>query len=128
MHARTCTQRNNYRGTAGNRGCIIKQVDINIHTFRMLQFTVQILLVIFLPATWATHPSGHLEKLGSHQASEGHVDVLDGAASLPDPVEFYRRYVERQRPVVIRQAVVSTPALQKWTDKFLMYGVDTSGY
>ena len=81
---------------------------------------VRLFLVICLPHIRATHPTGHLEKLGSHQPSDGHVDVLDGTVGLPQPFDFYRLYVKQQRPVVIRQAVASTPAFQKWTDELLM--------
>jgi lysine-specific demethylase 8 len=78
-----------------------------------------LLLIICLPCIRATHPPGHLEKLGSHQPSSGHVETLDATVALPDPIDFYSLYVKPQRPVVIRQAVAATPALQKWTDELL---------
>ncbi|XP_062514910.1 bifunctional peptidase and arginyl-hydroxylase JMJD5-like [Corticium candelabrum] len=74
---------------------------------------------LFLSHVSAAHPRGHLQTLGSHQPSEGHIDVLDGSNELPRPRDFYYQYVLPQRPVVIRHAIMSTPPLTTWTDKYL---------
>merc|ERR1712071_698360 len=43
------------------------------------------------------------------------VPVLD---SLPEPVEFYRKYVAANRPVIIKNAISNWPAIQKWNINF----------
>ena len=60
--------------------------------------------------------SGHLQPLGNHRPMEAKVDSL---TKMPNPVEFYSRYVEAAKPVVLRGVLNGTFPVNEWTDDYL---------
>ena len=62
---------------------------------------------------------GHLEPLGNHRPGpEDTIDEYNGSLSLSAET-FYKEYVLKRRPVIIRNAAVDMPAFSKWTDEYL---------
>ena len=59
---------------------------------------------------------GHLKPLGEHRPMDGKVESL---THLPSPLEFYSRYVEASKPVIIRGILNETFPLKEWTDEYL---------
>ena len=60
--------------------------------------------------------SGHLQPLGNQRPMESKVDSL---TKMPNPVEFYSRYVEAVKPVVLRGVLNGTFPVNEWTDDYL---------
>ncbi|XP_071507437.1 bifunctional peptidase and arginyl-hydroxylase JMJD5-like [Diadema antillarum] len=62
-------------------------------------------------------PPGHLKPLGSHRPPEmPGVDVLE---RVPDPPDFFSRYVEAGRPAVFKGAAKEMASYRLWTDEYL---------
>ncbi|XP_072174946.1 uncharacterized protein [Diadema setosum] len=61
-------------------------------------------------------PKGHLEVLGRHRPSDGHIEILD---ALPTPEEFWEKYAKNGVPVLFRGMSDNFAARQKWTDEYL---------
>ena len=59
---------------------------------------------------------GHMERLGMQRKSEGHIEVLNG---LPNPIEFFEKYIKPGKPVVFKGAAKEMPAFKKWNDEYL---------
>lgn len=62
---------------------------------------------------------GHMQPLGMHRDSEGHVDIFE-ADQLPSAAEFFNKYVKPRRPALFRNAAKVSPAFTKWTDEYLL--------
>lgn len=62
----------------------------------------------------STHP-GHLKPLGSNCT----IVNVDSVEYFPNPRDFYSKYVEGSRPLVIRGGAKLSPAFKLWTDEYL---------
>ena len=61
---------------------------------------------------------GHMQPIGSHRPPEESIAIL---SYVPDPLEFYERYVTTSTPVLFKGAIADTPAVTKWSDdEYLM--------
>lgn len=59
---------------------------------------------------------GHLEPIFSY--GERHsVEVLKG---FPQPEQFFREFVSREKPVLFKDAAKNFPAFNKWSDEFFI--------
>ena len=61
-------------------------------------------------------PAGHLRAFGYHRPPDGAVVEERG---FLHPKIFLKKYVSVHKPMVFRQAVADSPAIQKWTDTYL---------
>ncbi|EDV24225.1 uncharacterized protein TRIADDRAFT_57495 [Trichoplax adhaerens] len=59
---------------------------------------------------------GHNQPLGMQRDPDGHIDTL---TSLPTPREFWENYLSKSRPVLIKNAIGSSPAFNLWNDRYL---------
>ncbi|XP_034943232.1 bifunctional peptidase and (3S)-lysyl hydroxylase Jmjd7 [Chelonus insularis] len=61
-------------------------------------------------------------KLLSQEARElylsEHVAEIDGSKDSIKPLEFYRNYVSRNIPVLIKKGILSWPAIKKWNTEY----------
>ena len=65
---------------------------------------------------WATPDRpGHLEPLGR----SGTIEPLHERVGFIPPKEFLNDYVLQNRPVLMRKALVDSPAIEKWSDAYL---------
>ncbi|XP_019630143.1 PREDICTED: uncharacterized protein LOC109474297 [Branchiostoma belcheri] len=53
----------------------------------------------------------HMKPFGCHKPPSGTVKVID---SVPDPETFYREYVRKSTPVLMKGGAAHWPAVQKW--------------
>ncbi|XP_078696380.1 uncharacterized protein LOC144924725 [Branchiostoma floridae x Branchiostoma belcheri] len=60
----------------------------------------------------------HMKPFGCHKPPSGTVETID---AVPDPETFYRDYVRKHIPVLIKGGAVHWPAAQKWpgNDQYL---------
>ncbi|XP_065916677.1 bifunctional peptidase and arginyl-hydroxylase JMJD5-like [Dysidea avara] len=56
---------------------------------------------------------GHMQPIGSHRPPEEGIEVL---TSVPDPLEFYDKYMAKHTPVLFKGAIAGTPAVTSWND------------
>jgi len=56
---------------------------------------------------------GHMQPIGSHRPPEESTEVR---TSVPDPLEFYNKYVTKHTPVLFKGATSGTPAVTLWSD------------
>lgn len=63
------------------------------------------------------HPRGHLERLGNHIDSDGHVEIYD---QIPSAREFWEKHVRHRKPAVFRGVAKKFDAYNLWTDEYLM--------
>ncbi|EDV24231.1 uncharacterized protein TRIADDRAFT_64017 [Trichoplax adhaerens] len=61
-------------------------------------------------------PRGHMQDLGLHRDSEGHIDILQ---EIPSAEEFWRKYVSKRTAVLIKGAAKDFPAKSLWTDPYI---------
>ena len=61
-------------------------------------------------------PAGHLKAFGHHRPPDGPVVEEQG---FLHPKVFWDKYVSIHKPMVFRQAVANSPALDKWSDEYL---------
>ena len=62
-----------------------------------------------------------MQPIGSHRPPEESILVIN---SVPDPLEFYEKYMNTRTPVLMKRAIAGTPAVTKWIDdEYLRYGV-----
>ena len=62
-------------------------------------------------------PSGHLGPFGSQKAPDG--PLIEYDKPLPAP-EYWERHVKHHLPLVFRQAIKGSPALERWkSDDYL---------
>ncbi|RDD39123.1 Lysine-specific demethylase 8 [Trichoplax sp. H2] len=66
--------------------------------------------------TTSDHLRGHNQPLGMQRDPDGHIDTL---TSLPTPREFWENYLSKSRPVLIKNAIGSSPAFNLWNDRYL---------
>ncbi|XP_065916678.1 bifunctional peptidase and arginyl-hydroxylase JMJD5-like [Dysidea avara] len=60
---------------------------------------------------------GHMQPIGSHRPPEESILVIN---SVPDPLEFYEKYMGTHTPVLMKGAIAGTPAVTKWiNDEYL---------
>ena len=60
---------------------------------------------------------GHMQPIGSHRPPEDNITIL---SYVPDPLEFYEEYMSLKKPVLLKGAISSTPAVTKWiSDEYL---------
>eukprot|EP00057_Strongylocentrotus_purpuratus_P027318 XP_011681792.1 PREDICTED: lysine-specific demethylase 8 [Strongylocentrotus purpuratus] len=60
---------------------------------------------------------GHLKPLGSHRPPEDPgIDVLH---RVPDPLDFFNRYVKDGKPVIFKGAAQNMDSYKLWTDEYL---------
>ena len=59
-------------------------------------------------------PVGHLQPLGSHREPSVSIEELDFSPSSED---FYREFLLKRKPVLLRGAAKDWPAYQRWWDK-----------
>ncbi|CAK8680367.1 unnamed protein product [Clavelina lepadiformis] len=57
-----------------------------------------------------TDLSGHLQPLGSHTTPS----LVDEREDVPNPVEFFNKYVKHGRPVLFKGAAKSFPSFKTW--------------
>lgn len=62
-------------------------------------------------------PRGHMQELGLHRDPDGHVDIVEEPYSAE---EFWKNYVSKRRPVLIKGAANNFPAKSLWTDDHLL--------
>jgi len=56
---------------------------------------------------------GHMQPIGSHRPPEESIEVR---TSVPDPLEFYDKYMTKHIPVLFKGAIAGTPAVTSWND------------
>ncbi|CAH1244730.1 KDM8 [Branchiostoma lanceolatum] len=61
-------------------------------------------------------PVGHLQPLGGHRPPDVPIDELH---TIPDPREFWDKYVKHEKAVILRGAAKNSPAFTLWTDEYL---------
>merc|ERR1712216_177457 len=61
-------------------------------------------------------PHGHLLPLGAHRDPEGIVEAIDG---FPSAHEFYNKYIQTSKPVLMRGAAKTLKAYKLWTDEHM---------
>ncbi|XP_013382636.1 uncharacterized protein LOC106153304 [Lingula anatina] len=57
---------------------------------------------------------GHMQRFGEQAQNYGHITTLD---FFPDPEVFYRDYVRKSVPLVVKGALKHWPAVQKWKNE-----------
>eukprot|EP00795_Rhopilema_esculentum_P013699 gene13699-4609_t len=62
---------------------------------------------------------GNHRRLGEQREPSVHIDEID-ADSVPQPEDFYNRYVKENRPLVFRGAARKSRAFKLWTEDFLI--------
>lgn len=70
----------------------------------------------FLPSSDPNIPAGHLQMFGLQKPPNGPVVEYN---TVLKPQEFWEAHVSKDEPLVFRQALANSPALQKWTDEYL---------
>lgn len=70
----------------------------------------------FVPSSDPTVPAGHLQMLGLQRPPKGPVVEYN---TVLKPQEFWDSHVSLNEPLVFRQAIAESPALEKWTDDYL---------
>lgn len=70
----------------------------------------------FLPSSDPNIPAGHLQMFGLQRPPNGPVVEYN---TVLKPQEFWEAHVSKDEPLVFRQALANSPALQKWTDEYL---------
>lgn len=63
------------------------------------------------------HPRGHLERLGNHIDSDGHVEIYD---EIPSARDFWEKHVRYRKPAVFRGVAKNFDAYSLWTDDYLI--------
>ena len=63
-------------------------------------------------------PAGHLKPLGWHRPAEPDVDTVN---LVPDPGDFFEKYVRNGRPLLMKGAAKNMEAFKLWTDDYLRY-------
>eukprot|EP00794_Sanderia_malayensis_P012073 gene12073-13317_t len=61
-------------------------------------------------------PPGHLKPLGWQRPPEGPVKEYDRTIATQ---EYYDNHIKSKTPLVLRQAIKLSPAIEKWSDKYL---------
>ncbi|XP_033634064.1 bifunctional peptidase and arginyl-hydroxylase JMJD5-like [Asterias rubens] len=61
-------------------------------------------------------PAGHLKPLGWHRPAEPDVDTVN---SVPEPKEFFEKYVRHGRPLLMKGAAKNMAAFKLWKDDYL---------
>jgi len=56
---------------------------------------------------------GHMQPIGSHRPPEESIEVR---TSVPNPLEFYDKYMTKHIPVLFKGAIAGTPAVTSWND------------
>ena len=80
------------------------------------QLFVTILLLAIPYCLGGMDLQGHMERLGMQRKSEGHIEVLN---RLPNPIEFFEKYINPGKPVVFKGAAKQMPAFKNWNDEYL---------
>lgn len=57
-----------------------------------------------------------LKPLGAHIPCSGHIEVRQ---DVPEPAEFFHKYSNAGRPVLMRGAALAMPAYTRWQDSYL---------
>ena len=70
----------------------------------------------FLPSSDPAIPAGHLQMFGLQRPPKAPVVQYN---TVLKPQEFWEKHVSKYEPLVFRGALANSPALQKWTDKYL---------
>ena len=83
----------------------------------LFSFVVLQILQVCHPFTEHDVPLGHLKPLGAHRPPE--TNLVDELLELPEPREFWSKYVKPSRAVVLRGAVKQSRAFKEWTDEYL---------
>ena len=60
-------------------------------------------------------PRGHLEPFGSHRPAEGSIEQLD---TLPSPEEFFYKYSQPGKPVLMKGVARKLPNFENLTDEY----------
>ncbi|XP_038065797.1 uncharacterized protein LOC119735920 [Patiria miniata] len=68
------------------------------------------------PRPGSSVPTGHLRPFGFQRRPEGRVHEYN---HFLHPFEFYETHVSKRKPVVFRQTITDSPAMQKWSDEYL---------
>ena len=85
----------------------------------MVKMRVLILLQLIIVVKGNDDLPGHMQPIGSHRPPEESIPIL---SRVPDPLEFYEKYVAKNAPVLFKGAIADTPALKKWIDdEYLRY-------
>ena len=71
-----------------------------------LEFFFKLIVPLLFP--------GHLKRFGEHRPSEGEILSLKYA---PSGTDFYRNYIHKRKPVVIRNGANHWPAVQLWQNE-----------
>ena len=62
---------------------------------------------------------GHMQPIGSHRPPEESISILP---YVPDPLEFYEKFIMLKTPALFKGAIADTPAVTKWiNDEYLRY-------
>lgn len=84
-----------------------------------MRLPIILLIVAIVTADGGIDLPGHMQPIGSHRPPEEHITIL---SRVPDPLEFYEEYVSLKKPVLLKGAISSTPAVTKWiSDEYLRY-------
>lgn len=70
----------------------------------------------FVPSSDPTVPAGHLQMFGLQRPPKGPVVEYN---TVLKPQEFWDSHVSLNEPLVFRQGIAESPALEKWTDDYL---------
>jgi len=85
----------------------------------MLQNALVLLVTLAVSVRNEDDLPGHMQPIGSHRQPEGSIEVL---THVPDPLEFYNKYMATHTPVLFKGAIAGTPALTQWKDdEYLRY-------
>lgn len=82
-----------------------------------LTFTIASVLMVTANSDSLDVPVGHLKPLGSHRPPE--TNLVDDLQEMPSPQEFWTKYVQPSKAVVLRGAAKYGRAFTLWTDKYL---------
>jgi len=85
----------------------------------MLLIAVVLLVTLAVSVRNEDDLPGHMQPIGSHRQPEESIEVL---THVPDPLEFYDKYMTTHTPVLFKGAIAGTPALTRWSDdEYLRY-------
>ena len=79
----------------------------------MLRVTVVLLITLVVFVRNEDNVPGHMQPIGSHRPPEESIEVR---TSVPDPLEFYDKYMTKHIPVLFKGALAGTPAVTLWGD------------
>ncbi|XP_033122447.1 uncharacterized protein LOC117121372 isoform X2 [Anneissia japonica] len=87
----------------------------NHNLFSTLLILLTSMVVVTIETSHA--PKGHMEPIGNHRDSDGHIEIL---TTVPHPLKFWEKYVKKGEPVLFRGAANHSPGLKLWTDHYLL--------